>query len=94
MPLLLVNPMFWGMGNYWIADDLLDDRLLSAYQAPGLPILATKNLKNLIVFYAESMERTLGRIAYGDYSFAEMNRLAGQGLEFIRLKMPVGLWPV
>ena len=86
VPLLLVNPMFWGMGNYWIADDLRDDRLLSAYQAPGLPVLATKTPKNLIVLYAESMERTLGHITYGDYSFAEMNRLAGQGLEFIGVR--------
>lgn len=82
MPLLLVNPMFWGLGNYWIADNPQDDRLLSAYQEPGRPVVATKTPKNLIVLYAESMERTLGNIAHGDYSFAEMNHLAKQGLEF------------
>ncbi len=86
MPLLLINPMLWSSGSYMLSDYHQDDNLLSAYQAPGNPALKTVAPKNLIVLYAESMERTFAEITFGQLSFAEMNRIAGQGLEFVGVR--------
>ncbi len=86
VPLLVINPMFWTMGSYWFSDNLQDDRLLSAYKESGRLVLTETQPKNLIIVYAESMERTFSEISYGDYSFAEMNRLSAQGMEFIGVR--------
>ncbi len=80
VPLLLINPLVWSIGSFFIGNPY-DDRLLKAYSAPDHLQLVEKNKKNMIIIYAESTERTFGEIAGGDKIFAELKELAASGLE-------------
>ncbi len=80
VPLLLINPLVWSVGGFFIGNPY-DDRLLKAYSSPDNLQLVEKNKKNMIVIYAESTERTFGEIAGGDKIFAELKELAASGLE-------------
>lgn len=80
VPLLLINPLVWSVGSFFIGNPY-DDRLLKAYSAPDHVQLLATTKKNMIIIYAESTERTFGEIAGGDKIFTELKELAASGLE-------------
>ncbi|WOC14911.1 sulfatase-like hydrolase/transferase [Pseudochrobactrum sp. MP213Fo] len=80
IPLFLVNPMLLGIADYLLINRY-DDRLLQAYHQPEHLTLPARANKNLLMIYAESMERSFSEISHGEASFAEMSRLAASGLE-------------
>lgn len=80
VPLLLINPLVWSVGSFFIGNPY-DDRLLKAYSAPDHLQLLVTTKKNMIIIYAESTERTFGEIAGGDKIFTELKELAASGLE-------------
>jgi phosphoglycerol transferase len=80
IPLLLINPLVWSVGSFFIGSHY-DDRLLKAYFAPDHLQLATATKQNMIIIYAESTERTFADIAAGDKVFAELKELSASGLE-------------
>lgn len=80
IPLLLVNPLLWGIADYLLVNRY-DDRLLQAYHAPDDLLLAGDAKKNMIIIYAESAERTFADISFGEISFAEMSEIAKSGIE-------------
>lgn len=80
IPLLLINPLVWGIGSFFIGNSY-DDRLLKAYSAPDHLQLVATTKQNMIIIYAESTERTFSEIAGGDEIFAELKELSASGLE-------------
>lgn len=80
IPLLLVNPLLWGLGDYLFINRY-DDRLLQAYHAPDDLVSTAAVKKNMIIIYAESTERTFADISFGEISFAEMAQIASTGIE-------------
>lgn len=80
IPLLLVNPGVWGAADYFVINRY-DGRLLQAYHQPEDLTLPAGIKKNMVIIYAESMERSFSEISHGEASFAEMRRLAASGLE-------------
>ena len=80
VPLLLVNPLVWGVGGFFIGNHY-DDRLLKAYYAPDHLQQVAAVKQNMIIIYAESTERTFAEIPGGDEVFAELKEIAASGLE-------------
>lgn len=80
VPLLLINPLVWSVGSFFIGHSY-DDRLLKAYHAPDHLQQPAADKKNMIIIYAESTERTFAEIVHGNEVFAELKELAASGLE-------------
>lgn len=80
IPLLLINPLVWSVGSFFVGSHY-DDRLLKAYYAPDHLQQVAADKQNMIIIYAESTERTFAEITGGDVVFAELKQLAATGLE-------------
>ncbi|MGU3575803.1 sulfatase-like hydrolase/transferase [Brucellaceae bacterium C25G] len=76
--LLVLNPFFWNVYDFYYGKK--DLTLIEHYVEPPLYFPEGADKKNIIIIYAESIERTFAEIANGTETFAEFQQLASSGL--------------